>query len=344
MLDKIHDAVIIYNPASGRRQHKRVQDIEAARRVLQDAGISAEAIATTCAGSATEIARNAVREGRQLVIVCGGDGTINEAVNGLAGSNVPLAVLPGGTANILAKELGIPWNIPKAARLIARGRLVRVALGEIAWNENGDSLKKTRHFLCVSGAGPDGAIVHGVDMAKKLRMGILAYWQEGLRQFFTYGFPRFRVRSCEHEMTASLIVIGRTKYYGGPFCITTGASLFEDAFEIVAYEGQNRFGVLMCLPAIWLGCLRRVPRIHAWKTTELTCDAIDAEEIFSQVDGEVAAVLPVQFRIVPDALTLVLPPERFRRSTSRSLVARLLGMTTKYCYFLFLGGIVVIAG
>lgn len=222
-----------------------------------------------------------------------------------------MAVLPAGTANVLAKELGIPWNIPEAAGLIARGRLVRVALGEIAWRENSTdgSVPKTRHFLCVSGAGPDGAIVHGVDAEKKLRMGILAYWQEGFRQFFSYGFPRFRVQSREHEMTASLIVVGRTKYYGGPFRITTGASLFEDAFEIVAYEGQNRCGVLMCLPAIWLGCLRRVPGIHAWKTTKLMCETIEPEEIFSQVDGEAAAALPVRFRIVPDALTLVVPED-----------------------------------
>ena len=309
MLGKIHDAVIIYNPASGRRRHKRLRDIEDATRVLKDAGITAEAIATEHAGSATELARNAVRGGRQLVIVCGGDGTINEAVNGLAGSRVPMAVLPAGTANILAKELGIPWNIPKAAGMIARGQQVRVALGEIAWSENSadGSASRTRHFLCVSGAGPDGAIVHSVDTAKKLRMGILAYWQEGLRQFFSYRFPRFRVRSREHEMTASLIVVGRTKYYGGPFRITTGASLFEDAFEIVAYGRRNRFGVLLCLPAIWLGCLRRVPGIHAWKTTELTCDAIEAEKVFSQVDGEAAAALPLRFRIVPDALTLVVP-------------------------------------
>ena len=310
MPDKIRDALLIYNPASGRRRHKRLQDIEDAARVLKDAGIAAEAIATTHAGSATELARKAVRDGRQLVIVCGGDGTINEVVNGLAGSKVPLAVLPAGTANILAKELNIPWNIPAAARRIARGKLARVAVGEIAWSEksdNGPDVSKQRFFLCVSGAGPDGAIVHGVDMAKKLRMGILAYWQEGLRQFLTYSFPQFRIQSREHEVTASLIVIGRTKYYGGPFRITTGASLFEDSFEIVAYSGRNRFGVLMCLPAIWLGCLRRVPGIHCWKTTELTCDAIEAIEILSQVDGEATAALPLHFRIVPDALTLIVP-------------------------------------
>ncbi|MHB8542287.1 MAG: diacylglycerol/lipid kinase family protein [Candidatus Acidiferrales bacterium] len=315
MLDKIHDAVIIYNPTSGRHRHKRARDIETARRVLKETGIRAELVPTTGAGSATELARNAVRDGRQLVIVCGGDGTINEVVNGLAGSHVPLAVLPAGTANILAKELQIPWNIPEAARLIARGRLARVALGEVHWTEtpkNGAAAPKQRHFLCVGGAGPDGAIVHGIDAARKLRIGMLAYWHEGFRQFFSYRFQKFRVQSREHEVSASLVVIGRTKYYGGPFRITTGASLFEDSFEIVAYSGRSRFGVLMCLPAIWLGCLRRVPGIHVWKTAELTCDAEDEAEILSQIDGEAANALPLRFRIVPDALTLVLPPDAER--------------------------------
>ena len=316
MLDKIHDAVIIYNPTSGRRRHKRAREIEKAAHVLKEAGIRAELLPTTGAGSATELARNAVRDGRQLVIVCGGDGTINEVVNGLAGSHVPLAVLPAGTANILAKELEIPWSIPEAARLIARGRLARVALGEVHWTEtqkSGAAAPKQRHFLCVGGAGPDGAIVHGIDAARKLRIGMLAYWHEGFRQFFSYGFPKFRVQSREHEVSASLVVIGRTKYYGGPFRITTGASLFEDSFEIVAYSGRSRFGVLMCLPAIWLGCLRRVPGIHVWKTAEVTCDAEDEAEILSQIDGEAANALPLRFRIVPDALTLVLPPDAERR-------------------------------
>ncbi len=314
MLDKIHDAVIIYNPTSGRRPSQRLRGLEESARILEEAEIHSELLRTTGAGSATELARNAVRDGRQLVIVCGGDGTINEVVNGLAGSHVPLAVLPAGTANILAKELDIPWNIPKAARLIARGHLARVALGEIIWQEkprdsanNAPLTPQQRYFLCVGGAGPDGAIVHGLHTAEKLRMGILAYWREAFRQFFSYRFPEFRVVSREHEMSASVIVVGRTKHYGGPFRITTGASLFEDSFEIVAYSGRNRYRFLMCLPAIWLGCLPRVPGIHIWKTAELACAPLNAEEIFSQVDGEAANPLPLQFRIVPDALTLVLP-------------------------------------
>ena len=308
--EKIPNAVIIYNPTSGRQRSRRLHSIEEAARILQGSGIDAHPLPTTRAGSATELARDAVQHGCEMVVVCGGDGTINEVVNGIAGTDAPLAVLPAGTANILAKELGIPWNIPAAARLIASGKLARIALGQAVWRapeKQGTSAPVRRYFLCVSGAGPDGAIVHAIDVAHKLRIGILAYWMEGLRQFFTYPFPFFHVDSPEKRLIASLVVVGRTKYYGGPFRITTGASLFDDQFEIVAYSGRSRARVLMCLPAIWLGRLHRVKGIHVWKTSRFTCQAMDGVEIFSQVDGEPASALPVEFSIVPDALTLVIP-------------------------------------
>lgn len=245
-----------------------------------------------------------------MIVVCGGDGTINEVVNGIAGTEAPLAVLPAGTANILAKELRIPWSIPAAARLIAHGKLIRIALGLAKWQANrtaAPAIPVQRYFLCVGGAGPDGAIVHGVNANFKSRAGILAYWLEGFRQFFTYRFPMFRVESPEKQLTASLIVVGRTKYYGGPFRITVGASLFEDQFEIVAYTGHSRFRLLECLPAIWLGRLQRVQGIHIWKTLRLNCYPLAQDEIVSQLDGEPTGALPLEFSIVPNALTLVLP-------------------------------------
>lgn len=310
MPEKIRSAVIIYNPTSGRRRSRRLRAIEEAAQILRASGIDAKLLPTTCAGSATGLARDAVQRGCEMVIVCGGDGTINEVVNGIAGTDTPLAVLPAGTANILAKELDIPWNIPAAARLIARGKLARVALGQATWRAQsgaGPTVPVQRYFLCVSGAGPDGAIVHGVDTAHKLKIGILAYWLEGLKQFLTYPFHKFAIDSPEKQLSASLLVVGRTKYYGGPFKITTGASLFEDQFEIVAYDGRSRLRVMMCLPAIWLGRLHRVRGIHVWKTSRFTCQPSGNNEIFSQVDGEPASALPVEFSIVPKALTLVLP-------------------------------------
>ena len=310
MLEGVHNALLIYNLASGRRRHRRFSEIEEAARLLNAAGIDAELAPTTGRGTATGIARNAVAQNRELVIACGGDGTINEIINGLAGSSIPMAILPAGTANILAKELGIPWDIPAAARLIPTGTPQRIALGAVmnaTPQGDPDPSQGCRYFLCVAGAGPDGAIVHAVNPDLKDQTGIMAYWAAGARQLFQYAFPQMDIFSRESRLSATLLVVGRTKHYGGPFQITTGASLFEDAFEIVAFDSTSRFRYLAALPALWLGKLRKVKGIHAWKTREVTCAAANGTTVYAQVDGEPVGTLPLHFRIVPNALTLVVP-------------------------------------
>jgi diacylglycerol kinase (ATP) len=310
MPEGIQDALLIYNPTSGGRRQRRFSEIEQAVRIVKDAGITTEIAATTAAGSAQGIARQAVQQRRGMVIACGGDGTINEIINGLAGSAVPMALLPAGTANILAKELRIPWDIPQAARLIHDGVVRRVALG-LATSLNGahsaDMPAGGRYFLSVGGAGPDGAIVNAVNGELKKRAGVLAYWAEGVRQLVQYDFPEMRVRSDGREHLASIIVIGRTVNYGGPFKITTGANLFEDSFEFLTNSSRSRLRYLACLPALWLGKLRGMDGIAAWKHTDVICESANGAEVFAQVDGEPIGPLPLAFRIVPDALSLVTP-------------------------------------
>jgi len=310
MPDHIQDALLIYNLTSGRKRHRRFAEIEQAVRILKDAGIRTELAPTTGPGTATKIARQAVEQQRGMVIACGGDGTINEIVNGLAKSVVPMALLPAGTANILAKELGIPWDIPHASRLIAGGTLHRIALG-IAVPTDGNASdampRDGRYFLSVAGAGPDGAVVNGVHADLKKSTGVFAYWVEGMRQLLTYSFSEIRVRSCGRELTATIIVVGRTVHYGGPFKITTNANLFEDSFEFVTNSRRSRFAYAVCLPALWLGKLRKIKGIEAWKSTEAVCEPANSEPIFAQVDGEPVGRLPLAFRIVPDALSIVMP-------------------------------------
>ncbi len=310
MLDGIQNALLIYNLASGRRRHRRFAEIEEAARILNAAGIRTELAPTTGRGTATGIARHAVAQNRDLVITCGGDGTINEVINGLAGSQVPMALLPAGTANILAKELGIPWDIPAAARLIPTSNMRRIALGSVM-NATAqgyvDPSQGCRYFLCVAGAGPDGAMVHAIDPALKDRTGIIAYWAEGIRQLIKYRFPEMSINWMNSHLNATLIVVGRTAHYGGPFKITTGASLFNDDFEIVAYTTRSRLKYLAALPALWLGQLRKIHGIFAWKTSEVTCLPASGETVYAQVDGEPVGTLPLHFRVVPDALTLVVP-------------------------------------
>jgi len=312
MPEEIKDALLIYNPTSGRKRHTRFEEIEHAARILKESGIAAELAPTTAQGSAIRIARQAVDQRRGMVIACGGDGTINEIVNGLAHSQVPMALLPAGTANILAKELRIPWDIPRAARLIAGGSIRRIALG-VATPTNGNHSPAVsispagRYFLSVAGAGPDGAIVNGVHEGLKKSAGVFAYWVEGFRQLFRYAFPRMRIHSAGQQRQATIIVVGRTAHYGGPFKITTEASLFEDRFEFLTNTTRSRLGYLSCLPALFSGTLRKKRGIDTWKSTEVICEPADGQPVYAQVDGEPVGPLPMAFRIVPDALSIVTP-------------------------------------
>jgi diacylglycerol kinase family enzyme len=149
--------------------------------------------------------------------------------------------------------------------------------------------------------------VNGVSHELKSNTGVFAYWAEGFRQLFSYGFPEMRIRSGGQERKATIIVVGRTAHYGGPFKITTEASLFENSFEFLTHSDRSRLGYLTCLPAIWLGTLRSMNGIETWKATETICEPAGTDPVYAQVDGEPVGQLPLAFRIVPDALSIVTP-------------------------------------
>jgi diacylglycerol kinase (ATP) len=305
---RFQNALLIHNPNAGSGGNARRRLIDEARQFLSENGILSELAETTGPGHATEIAQKATRDGRELVIACGGDGTLNEVVNGLAmaqnGHRVPLALLPGGTANVLAKELNLPWDIPGAAKHLVNADVREIALGLAKPLEQPE---KARYFLSLSGCGPDGMIVYSVDLGLKARVGILAYWWQGVREVLRYTFPRFRVRAGDRQMEATLVVVGRTKNYGGPFKITDQADLFEDQFEVMALTTQSGLKYLSYLPTLWMGNLRKEEDVHFWKADTLVCEPLDANPVYAQVDGESLARLPVEFSIVPRALKLLVP-------------------------------------
>jgi len=320
METQFQNALLIHNPNAGNGGNGRRRLLDQARRILSSNGIEADLAETTGPGDAIEIAQQAVRDRRQLVIACGGDGTLNEIVNGLAhlsnGDRVPLALLPGGTANILAKELDLPWDIPRAAKRLINGRVREVALGLARPLEQPEC---ERYFLSVAGAGPDGMIVYSVDLGLKARVGILAYWWQGAREVLRYTFPRFRLRGGDRQLEATLAIVGRTKNYGGPFKITDRADLFEDQFEVMALTTQSGLRYLSYLPTLWLGNLRNEEDVHFWKADSVVCEPLDANPVYAQVDGEPLARLPVEFSIVPRALKLLVPREPTAHGNSSSV-------------------------
>ncbi|HTC67623.1 MAG TPA: diacylglycerol kinase family protein [Candidatus Acidoferrum sp.] len=304
----LQNALLIHNPNAGRGGAKRRRSLDEARRIFAAVGIEVELAETTGPGEATEIAQRATTERRDLVVACGGDGTLNEVVNGLAGPSnghrVPLALLPAGTANIFAKELSLPWDIPGAARKLVRGMVVDIALGLATPLREPE---KRKYFLSVAGAGPDGKIVYSIDLDLKARLGTLAYWWQGAREIFRYDYPHFRVVIRGQSSDSSLVIVGRTKHYGGPFKITTLADLYEDKFEVMTLSTRSGLRYLSYLPTLWLGKLRGTRGVFFSKTDSLVCEPLHGNSVHAQVDGEPLGQLPVEFKIVPGALKVLVP-------------------------------------
>src|SRR5881394_1697409 len=282
MTAELQNALLIHNPKAGNGGSARRRLLDRARHIFASRGIDADLAETTGPGHATEIAARAAAENRGLVIACGGD----------------------GTPNILAKELELPWDIPKAAQKLVHGTVKQIALGLATPLEQPE---KKKYFLSVAGAGPDGMIVYSIDLGLKSRVGILAYWWEGLREAFRYKFPHFRVVSGDHKIDASLVIVGRTQNYGGPFKITTEADLFEDHFEILTLATRSGLRYLSYLPSLWLGKLRGTEGVEFFKSDSVVCEPLDSNPIYAQIDGEPLARLPVEFRIIPRALKLLVP-------------------------------------
>jgi diacylglycerol kinase (ATP) len=278
--------------------------------LLEARGITVDSIATTGPGHAGEIARRAVDRGADLILVAGGDGTINEAVNGMVHSDVPLGILPAGTANVLANELGIGKTMERAAEVLADSVEERVALGLIS------SEKAQRHFLLMAGAGLDADIVYHLNPRVKEAVGKVAYWIGGFSKVGRR-IPEFTVRAEGREYSASFALLSRVRNYGGDLEIAPTISLLDDEFEMVLFEGENSLGFLKYMLAVVVHQQQTMQGITILRTRDAAFSATADSEIHLQVDGEYAGLAPARVEIVPKALTLLVPPDfRARRPAS----------------------------
>lgn len=287
------NAVLIYNPTA-RRIRGNVEKINLVYHLLFKNGIDAEPVATTKAGDATDMARRAVEQKKELIVVYGGDGTINEVVCGMAETSIPLAIIPGGTANVLARELGISWDVKAAIRVVANGEPKRITLG----------LGDGRYFHSMAGIGIDASIVKGVDPYLKDALGVGAFWVEGLRHFF-YDLPTFRILVDGKDYVSTFAVLGNTRSYGGRFVITPLANITEEVFDVCIFTTQSKLRYSMYLPLAFFGTHLRFPDVIYLKAQRVYAEC--EKPIYVQMDGELVGQLPMQFRTVPNALTVIVP-------------------------------------
>jgi diacylglycerol kinase (ATP) len=235
--------------------------------------------------------------------VAGGDGTINEAVNGMVHSGVPLGILPAGTANVLANELGIGKTMERAAASLAHSIKERVAVGLLS--SGTDHLR--RHFLLMAGAGLDADIVHHLNPRVKEALGKVAYWIGGFSKVGRR-IPEFTVHAEGREFRAGFALLSRVRNYGGDLEIAPTISLLDDEFEMVLFEGESSLGFLKYMLAVVVHQQRTMPGITILRTRQAVFSAPGGSKIHLQVDGESAGLAPARVEIVPNALTLLVPP------------------------------------
>lgn len=303
-------AALIYNPIA-RAVSRHPHSLQRTIGILARQGINAALVPTTGPGSATAQARAHVEAGCDLIIVAGGDGTINEAANGMLHSNVPLAILPGGTANVLACEMHVPISMDRAAAQMGQWKPWPVAIGRVRLN--GDP--RARLFLCMAGAGLDAGIVSRLNLDLKAATGKFAYYVAGFSHLFS-PLPEFEVVIDGRRYEASFALISRVRNYGGDLEIARGASLLSHDFEIVLFRGTNSLRYLPYLLGVAFRSAHRMTGCTVLHGCSVNCTPPDGSKVFAQIDGELAGSLPMTADIVPDALTLLMPSDYLAREQS----------------------------
>jgi len=244
-----------------------------------------------------------VESGADVVLVAGGDGTINEALNGLIGSDVVLGALPGGTANVLCRELGIGANWERAAQTLCRSVPTPVRVGLV---ETASGVR--RHFLSMAGVGLDAAIVRRVDPDLKHQAGKLAYYAASF-SFLAKRLPEFDALADCGAGRFSFLLASRVRNYGGDFEIARSASLRRDDFEMVAFEGSSSFRYLKYFAGVLAGNLARMGGVTVCGAAKVQLRPAGDVPAYVQVDGELACQIPAEIRIAETSVRLLMPPE-----------------------------------
>jgi len=296
--------VLIYNPRAGKFGRNGQSQIERAVHILEHRGHRVTVAPTTGPRTAGAIARGYIDGGARLILAAGGDGTINEVAEGMLHTEVPLGILPGGTANVLAMEMKLGSRLDRVAERLDDLCPRRVSVGHVMCEDG----RVSRHFLLMAGAGLDAHIVYHVDGVLKAKIGKFAYWAAGW-SMLGRRLPQIQVQVCGQQRQCSFALASKVRNYGGDFEIARSVTLFQDTFEVVLFEGRTSLPYVKYFLGMAANRLSGMKGVTVLRTGHLKLSCADNPDVYVQIDGEFAGQLPAELRIVPDALTLLAPAE-----------------------------------
>ena len=267
--------VIIFNPVAGRRRAHllwRVLDVLVAN------GVRLDLVETCRAGHAESLTVEAVKRGEPMVVAAGGDGTIAEVANGLMGTRACLGVIPLGTANVLAHELGLPFSPNAVASALAFGRTTTL------WPGLASSVQGDRLFVQMLGVGFDAHVVHRVSFSMKKLFGKGAYVLRAMAELTRYSYPPIQMRLDAVETRAASVIVSKGRLYGGRFRLAPDAMPGEPGFSVVLFDHGGPRAAMMYATALPLNLLGRAPGVRRIRANRI--EFIGNEPVPAQTDGD----------------------------------------------------------
>jgi len=281
--------LVILNPAANGERAKNTSALIS--RLLPEATIRF----THTPGEARLLAATASQDGFATIVACGGDGTMNEVVNGMVGQRLTLGVIPVGTANVFATDLGIPHRVEDSVEVIRRGktRVIDLARANEHW------------FIQLAGVGLDAQIVKETSWESKKMLGPLSYL---LTLVHSMNRPSPRIRVEEEKLgtlEGAFVLVGNGRYYGGPFTLFPNGELGDGFLDVCVFQKQGFLDLLRYMEGITSGRHTGFNDVHYFQTKKIKVNADEPLPI--EVDGEVIGSIPVEFTCHPQALSVLAP-------------------------------------
>jgi YegS/Rv2252/BmrU family lipid kinase len=274
--------IVIFNPAAGQRRSGRLWRV---LDILSNNGIQVRLEETRYAGHAQILAREAAHKPDQLIVAAGGDGTIAEVANGLAGSSARLGVIPLGTANVLARELNLPLAPQAVAAALAFGRT------RTLWPGVARGAGPERVFVQMLGVGLDAQVVHRLPGALKRALGRGAYVLQTLREMARYDYAPIRLRIDGQYAEAGSVIVSKGTLYAGQYMLAPGANSGERGFSVALFEHSGPWSALMYGAALPLNLLPNAPGLRLVRASHV--EILGNGQVPAQADGDPAGEVPI---------------------------------------------------
>ncbi|MFO7624175.1 MAG: diacylglycerol kinase family lipid kinase [Anaerolineales bacterium] len=288
---------VVINPAAGQDQ----PILKSLNKIFQENGVDWDIAITKDRGDGRRLARNAAQSGVDLVMVYGGDGTVMECASGLVGSQTPLAILPGGTANVMARELGLPLDLVAAATLAInpQSRIRCVDMGQVG----------EQTFLLRAGIGFEAEMVEGADRELKDRLGVLAYGLSALQTLADPPIARYWLclDGAEEECDGVACVVANSGNMGAADIVLSKSTDISDGLLDVFVVTKADLPSLVSLVASVVSGRPDPPALKQWQVREVTIESEPNQPV--QLDGELIGQTPVTVKILPEAVQIIIPPE-----------------------------------